>query len=340
MNKIFSTLRYGSAIFMYISSAFLVTNIFLSVCSDIYAVLSFLISTVIIFTAVFIFRTEMTKSEMAEEIHAFFIIAAVICGISYELSKILIVFRASSDNATTVLGMYIFSFVIIFSAFLCSLNGGDALIKLSNIVFIIPLIAFFISVFGFFTSGITYDILKIASPQITKSVLDGAISAFLLLSDIYIIIYMLKKENCYNPAISKNVFIFSVAFVLLFALIYRMMFGIEISHKLYVPAISAAGLIEGFDFEEVYLFAYSICLLFRASCRINILSDMMNKLVNKKSARSAIISILLIITSIASAYIANINIHGNVSETFAAVLFFISFIVFPLFGQKNIKNEL
>lgn len=336
MKSKFDNIRYGSAIFMYISSSFIITNIILTKCSDIYAFSSFIVTSVIVVALLFCDKASQNPGKLT----SVFIGAAIVCSVIYELSRILSVFSVSSDNASTKAGTYVFAFIIVYTAYLCSHFGADALIKLSNIIFVIPLISLIVSAFGIISTGLSTDILAFTSSNILLSLSGGVTCSLLFLSDIYIIIYMLKKEKCYKCRISIGSFAFSLCFILLIAVIYRMTFGIEISQKLYAPAISAAGLIRGFDFEEIYLFAYSVCLLFRAACRIYILSDMIKRLVPPKMASNICLNIFLIFISIISAYMKNGGLSEINFDLSLSILSALAFIILPIFVNKNAKEQL
>lgn len=336
MKNLFDNIRYGSAIFMYITSSFFIINTILAKCTDIYSVLSFIISSVIISAILFCDKSHQSVGRLA----AGGIAAAVSAGLVFELSEVLLVFSVSSDNADTKPGTYIFALIIAYTALFCAHFGADALIKLSNIVFVIPLISIIISSFGIFSVGAGVDILSIYSTDIKASLLSGIVCSLLVLSDVYIVIYMLKKEKCYNSQISIKVYIYTLCFILLISLVFRMTFGTEIGRKLYAPVISASGLIRGFDFEEIYLFSYSVCLLFRFACRIFVLSDMIKLIFIQNSPSKIFLNAFLIVISIVSAYIKNRSISGNSFEIIVSILYVPAFIILPYLSKKNAKEQL
>ncbi len=331
MNNFFENIRYGSGIFMYIVSSFILSNIVLARCLDIYSFLSFLLVAFIISVTAFSKNQQINiNSTIKRKLKGIITVAALLLSLIYELSIVLNVFRASSDNASTVSGMYVFAFIIMLSSYLCTLHGFDTILKISNIVFIIPVIALSVTIFGLFTSGATMHIIDFSSGSIINSLFSGATAAILVLSDVYIISYMLKAEKCYSLNISRGVYFLSLLIIIAFSALYRMMFGIDMSTKLYAPVISAAGLIDGISLEEIYLFAYSVCLLFRSLCRVNIMKHFVEKLGANKKTATKILLLLLVISALAGGFCAQNMDSSYLVEKGVIISFTIAFVILPI----------
>ncbi len=332
MQKFFDFLRYGSAHFSYIVSSFVLLSVTTKICDSIISILSFVIFSIILTSLAVPKKHNLNTSRSFSGITSgLFTIIAILVGTSLETGFVLRVFRASSDNATTLAGAFVFASVICIIAFLCSIFGSSAVLKASNIIFIIPLIAFLVSLFGFSKSGISFEALRYTDYSgIVKDLFSGIAAAILTVSDAFIISFMQKKENCYNYRISRASFVISVGFILAFTLVYKMMFGNEISSMLYVPLISAVGIISGFDLEEVFLFVYSISLLFRASCRICAVKDLLKKVkISGKKLQLTTLALFLAFSLLgAGASIAEKILIWSYLTTL--VLFAFAFVIVPI----------
>ncbi len=297
MQKIFDFIRYGSCHFTYIISSFLLFGIPTKYCTDIVSVIIFAVfSSILIFTAVPKKKHLSPYSAFADKIHNILFVISNLAVTSVETGFILQIFRNSSDNATTPAGAYVFAVIICTVSFICSLCGSYTINKVSNIIFVIPIIAFIISLFGFINSGISLEVLRYTEDSdVSVSIRYAIYAAILTFSDAYIISFMQKKEKCYNFKISRISCLSALLAVVLLSLSYKMMFGNEISSLIDVPILSAVGIISGFDLEETFLFVYSVSLLFRSCCRICAVSDIFKNLKLKRRTESIFTLIIFLI---------------------------------------------
>ncbi len=331
MKKLTENLRYGTITLLYLISTVFIFNI--TRLTENY--ISF--ASFIVFSIALNFLTK-PGSYSVKSLN----VIALLFGISLEFYCILNIFRYSSDNNTTMAGSFVFAIIILlvsFSAVL--LRGIYTLLKTSNIIFFLPLIPLLVLPL-FFLRGTPYFSAVFKSPeysQMLPSILYGVKGAILLFSDICIINIMQKKEKCYHASSSTLLYFLALALIVTTNIIYRLIFGVTTASNLISPIFSALSVIARLGLDETVSFIFSVCLIFRQSCKITgILSLLEIKKIKSFSYSAAVCSgTIFALFGVLLIYkrIMDISLFFNI----VVLLYFLSYVLVPVIGRLFLQKK-
>ncbi len=340
MKKIFALIRNGSASFMYLLSGFLTVNIVGKMCDNIISLFAFeLLSVMIILLCNYIITSENGFSAFVSILQ---IVSVFLC-ITAETVSIIEVFDVSSDNASNLFGRMFFAVIIAAIALFIGCKGFESIAKISNITFFIPLLAVLLCVVAAICAGLRNDGYFFDCGLPTNSLISGFRAAAFLFSDIYIIEYMMKKEKicAKSDTVCAKSCVCALFVVTATTLILRFLFGSTLIFYLKAPAFGAAGIIPGFDFEEIMLSIYSVCILYRFSCRTAFVISKLCKTVKKTEIANVCSFLLTALFAVAGATPFFKYESGNFFAIFADFFKFFAFVSVPLclIIIKKVRNK-
>lgn len=324
-------MRYGTLTLLYLVSTVFIFNI--TRLTENY--ISF--ASFIIFSIILNFLTRLSNNSVK-----ILNVIALLFGTSLEFYCILNIFRYSSDNNATMAGSLVFAIVILLVTFLAaSLRGIYTLLKASNIIFFLPLIPLLVLPV-FFLNGTAYFSAVFKSPtytQILPSILNGIKSSVLLFSDICIINIMQKKEKCYNIGSSTLFYFIALILIIITNVMYRLIFGVNTASSLISPIFSVLSVIARLGLDEIVSFIFSVCLLFRQSCRNTcILSLFGTKKIKSPSYAAAVfLSTIFALFGVLLIYkkIVNINLFLNITVS----LYSLAYLLVPIFDRFFLQKK-
>lgn len=341
MNSKLNPIRYASPYFLYILSFFTITNIFGVYCTDLTSLTAFFITTTIL-CVLFYPNTDVVRNAISVKIFNAAVYISLLVSFAFESFFIQNLFALASEENTGTFGKYILGLFILLIAYICSLGKSYTALKVANIVYIIPVAVIFIAACSLCFSGIDVpSVFKSPESILSKNIIYGILASIILFSDSYIINIMQKNEKCYS---SKNAIFglaVSSAICTVLGILLNGMFGKKIITGLSFPVISALGTIPGFDFEEVILFAASIFIIYRFTCKLCVLGTiMLNSLSNNKKYFSHFFIILTSSISVVfgtTAYLNNLSLHK--ASTIIASIYAITFIFLNILSRTAHKRN-
>ncbi len=266
MRKIIENVRYGSIYYIYILSLSFIFNLFSSPMDGVISSIIFVSTTLVAVFAPGLSNVLSKKSAIA--------VSYIIVSLSLvlELNEIIKIFSYNTDKVNTPLGKITFCIVILVTAILIAKYGFYNLQRMSNVLFIIPIVAYVFNLFSLSDfSFAEFKIIKLIGSR--ESLLLSFLYAAIIVFDFYLICFMQNKENCYNKTRSKIGYTISVIVILCFSVLYKGIFGEEILKKLVSPPITAAGVVSFSEIKQVYMLLFSIIILFRLSLKISYLKN-------------------------------------------------------------------
>ena len=333
-------IRYGSSCFTYLTPILMFTDISSDISADIASLISFItVSFFIIFIILYLSGLQSMYISDSNYIKILQI-AGLFAASIYEITEIHAVFKHSSDFSSTNTGLYVLALIIILIAAICSIAGAYTAIKVSNIIFLIPMVVFILVLISVAVGGITPLSFDTCDTDILPSIFRGIIAALILFVDIYIIIFMQKKEKCYSGKEIKITLTVSLALATAVSIMIRWMFGKVLFQRIEIPFISAIGVIPGFSFDEIMMFAVSVGILYRFICKMCFCTILMKDIYG---SGAAVIRILLFgifscaVTVGTALYISGIN--KNIVSFVSLIPNLFAFIVFPLFQSGRLKRS-
>lgn len=340
MKKIFALIRNGSASFMYLLSGFLTVNVVGKMCDNIISLVAFEALAV---TIILLCNCIIALENVFSALVSIFQVAAVLICVTAETASIIEVFGVSSDNASNLFGNMVFAVIIAAVAFFIGCRGFESIAKISNIIFFIPLLAVLLCVVAAICAGVR-DVGSFFDCGLpTNGVINGFRAAAFLFSDIYIIEYMMKKEKICaksDNACAKSC-VCALFAITSATLILRFLFGSTLILELKAPIFGAVGTIPGFDFEEIMLSVYSVCILYRFSCRTEFVISKLCQTVKKTEIAKFCSFLLTALFAVAGATPFFKYEGGNFFAIFADFFKFFAFVSVPLCGIiiKKLRNK-
>lgn len=340
MNNRLDIVRYGSPSFTYLVSLLIYSDLAANICYDTASLITFAAVTLVIaFTLLGVTDSKgfyISDSRLVRLVLLF----AALFSVVYEFIGIHRVFQHSSDFTSTKPGLYVLALVIISISAICSVGGAYTAVKVSNIIYIIPCIVFILILASGISGGIIHELTGLYSDRALSSILRGGFSSLILYADIFIIIFMQKKENCYSRKEILTSVIFSLMLVIGSSLVLRWLFGAVLFQRLKLPFVSAVGIIPGFSFDEIIAFAISVCILYRLICKqcfcVLLIGEMLRTDVKKARIICYVIFSLLGILG-TNMYIARIDDSMIILPLSLLNLF--AFIFLPLISQGKHKES-
>ncbi len=166
-----------------------------------------------------------------------------------------------------------------------ALRGVGTLFGIADVGVLLPVVTLVLCFFGFFEGGMTWDIFGKAEGTPVCEILRGVFSSLLVFADSFTVLFLtFRKDRKMRHDAERNAgkavtTVFSAGYLaslLLFCLSFlllRSLFGVAASSRLAVPFASASSMIPGFDAEELFVFFYSFCILYRSSVRLCFASE-------------------------------------------------------------------
>lgn len=340
MKKIFTLIRNGSASFMYLLSGFFTVNIVEKMCDNIISLVAFeVLSVMIILLCDYIISSENGFSALVSILQT---VSVFLC-ITAETASIIEVFNVSSDNVSNLFGSMFFAVIIAAIALFIGCKGFESISKISNIIFFIPMLAVLLCVVAAICTGVHNDGSFFDCGLLTNSLINGFRAAAFQFSDIYIIEYMMKKEKicAKSDMFCAKSCVFALFAITSTTLILRFLFGSTLILELKSPIFGAVGIIPGFDFEEIMLSVYSVCILYRFSCRTAFIISKLCKTVKKTEIANICSFLLTALFAIAGAIPLFKYKGGNLFAIFTDFFKFFVFIPLPLclIIIKKVRNK-
>ena len=327
--------RYGSPCFTYLVSFAIFTDILVYICTDIVSLLSFItVSALVIFLLLYLADSRMLYDNERKLIK-FLPIISLLSSVIYEVIKIQAVFRHSSDFSSTNQGLYVLALIIVLIAAICAFFGSYTVLKVSNIIFFIPCIVFILVIVSASVGGLNFELYGDYSIDFISSVFRGSICALIFCLDVYIIIFMQKREKCYSRKEVQTALVVSLILVTASASVFRWMFGAVLLQRIEVPFISAVGVIPWFSFDEIMMFAVSVSILYRLICKMCFCTILLKDIfcTEENVARLFTLLIFVSVAAVGTAmYIFEIDNYIIVFLTLITNL--LSFLLFPLLFKK------
>lgn len=336
MKTFFDTLRYGSPSFLYISSLFILINIFGTLCNGIISVFSFIIFS---FLVIYYFsKKNLTNktNNLKPDVSSLLQIVATLFSVLYESAYVTNVFNYISDESSGKSDRIFFSIIIILFSLTVSLYGKETVSKISNIIFILPIIVIIPCLLSLVNNSITLSqITKADNPG--SEVLKGFITAMIFTADFPFVTNFTAKRKRHIKLLYKGSYI-GIILTTAFGILSALLFGKELFKNLKAPLFSASATVGVLKFEEIMLIIFSICLLYRFACKILYIQNFMKDFFNTKMLHSFITVIISCISAI----------FGVLFLDFQNILFFsylyglinlVSFLIIPSILQLYKKEK-
>ena len=343
MKTFFEILRYGSPGFVYISTLFILINIFGVLCNSLISTISFIIfSFLLIYYLKYKYSIYQNNNSQTNIYISLLQIVAILYSIFFESAYVTNVFNYISDENSGKSDKIFFSIIIILISFAVSMYGKDTLFKLSNLFIIFPVIAIIPCILSLLNNGVSLKPFITTDTNVGFEILNGFIASMIFTADFSFVTNFTKKKKIYKTHFYSGAFA-AVIFTTFFGILSALLFGKELFKSIKAPLFSASATVGIFKFEEIILTIFSICLLYRFGCKILFIQSVMKKILNTKKLH------YFITTSIACASgilgVCFLNSKNILSFSYAyGIINIICFFIIPgltqLFKKKNINMPL
>lgn len=331
MIKAFYTARYGSPIFLYITSHFILINLFGRFCTSIASGLSFLFFSILITLSLNSKAfTEIYKKNRKNIFISFCFVITVLFSYAFESATITEVFNVISDaESETYEKMWFVLIITTISILLCCF-GTSTLNKISNILFILPFIILIPCVFSCISNGISYTgFIETDINSIFSEIVSGALVSLIYAADRIIVNNFADGKNGFKCKYIKYGSIISIVFIFTVGTLLRLLFGKVLYSNLTAPIFSASGTAGAVEFDEILLIIFSICLLYRFACKLSFIMNFFKRSFQNKN----LWLIPTVFVACASGIVGILAIKDTwsfiVTAAITGILNLISFIILP-----------
>ena len=329
MKKIINFIRYDSTLFLYPVSLFLLINHFgISGNSVISAVLFVLLS--VLLNPLFRHKSRFVQeSSLKSRLTDFSAVISVLLSLFIETGIIVNVFTSLSDAESGVFDKCIFVLIIIVAAFVISYFNNGALVKISNILFLLPIIAIIPIILSIPANGINIrNFLSFEADEIEHDILNGIFLFLIFSPDTFVSDQIQSHYSNSSKRHNNTAIILSTAYITVMSLLICVILGENIYKDVLNPVFAVSSTVEFFEFDEIILIIYSLCLIYRFSCKLKFVNYIFKKYIHKIQLTNTAVFILSSIFAVAGVLLyekgSNLSFYLTLYGLITVILFILS----------------
>lgn len=341
MKGIFNSIRYGSPIFVYLSSLFILINFFGKGGLSVISVISFIICSIVILSFInnkrvkTIFGKIFSDSRMSTPM-----IIAEFLSMGLEIGITVQVFDAVSDANSDTFDNLVFSVVISVISLIIASAGASTVLKISNILFFLPLLAVIPCIISAVENGIDItSALPNSNVNIIYDLSMGLVLSLIFLSDYVIISSFQEKPSKTIQSGEINGTLFGIFYISALFMLLITLLGDNLYRVLIAPIFTAAGTVKLLESGEIILIIYSLCLLYRLSCKFCFISSWVNKRMSGKACKLILSLFPAIVSCIGGVLFCERITNYTLTSAIYAFIYLTAFILIPIFTLLFQKSK-